>query len=501
MYSEKRELKSISHFVAFDIGATSGRCILGVYKRGELQIRELSRFENGMLQIHGHLYWNIFDLYTSIKEGITLASTETDGQIDGIGIDTWGVDFVYLASDGSIINLPRAYRDSYTDGIREQHSQLIPQREVYELTGIEFMNFNSLYQLFAAKTQNLSAFNMADKILFMPDALSYLLTGQKVCEYTIASTSQLINPHLKQFDNKLLATLGLVTDIFPPLIMPGRVIGNLSAEITKECNIDEEVPVVAVAGHDTASAIAAIPADTSMFAYLSSGTWSLMGIEVSEPIIDQTSFELNFTNEGGVEGLTCFQKNITGMWLLEQCRKEWTRKGRSYTYSELIALATSVEEFRSLIDSDHPSFSNPANMLEAIQLFCKETNQAIPHTDAQIVRCIFESLALKYRSVLESLSEVAPFPIKKLYIIGGGARNSMVNQFTANSIGISVFAASSESTAIGNIMIQLKATGYINNLQEIRQVVSNSFEQEEYCPADTSKWDEAYQCYKRILTK
>jgi rhamnulokinase len=469
-----------SHFLAFDLGATSGRSILGTLQDGKIELQELTRFPNKIIHIHDQYYWDLFALYESLKEGLTAAATE-NVTIDAIGIDTWGVDFVYIGEDGSILSQPRSYRDPYTNGKPEEYFNLLSRKEVYNLTGIQIMDFNSLYQLFAAKGENSPALKAAKNILFMPDALSYLLTGQQICEYTVASTSQILNPKTKKFEKKLLEVIDINPDILLPVTLPGTVIGNLTDALCKETGL-AKTPVIAVAGHDTASAVAAVPAENENFAYLSSGTWSLMGIEVKEPIINEESYTLNFTNEGGVEGTTRFLKNITGMWLLEQCRKEWEASGKKYNYSEIVALAESAIGFSAHIDPDHPSFANPVSMTQAITDYCQATGQKSPENHAEFIRCIFESLALKYKEVLDSLQKMAPFKIEKLHVIGGGSQNKLLNQLTANAIGIPVIAGPSEATAYGNIMLQAKGLGVVKSLQEMRTIIRHSVSLETFYP-------------------
>jgi rhamnulokinase len=488
-----------STFLAFDLGATSGRSILATLADGKLDFKELTRFPNTILPINGKSYWNIYGLYESLKEGLKAAAAQKV-KVDAIGIDTWGVDFVYVGKDGSFLGCPRAYRDPYTDGMPEAFFKLVPRKEVYDLTGIQIMNFNSLYQLFAATRENGSAVEAADKILFMPDALSYMLTGKMVCEYTIASTSQILNPRTKKFDEKLLRTAGVAPSIMPEIINPGVVIGPLTDELAEFSGLGK-VPVVAVAGHDTGSAIAAIPAENERFAYLSSGTWSLMGIEVIDPIISDASFEMNFTNEGGVDGTTRFLKNITGMWLLEQCRKEWEKEGTSYSYPTIVELASATEGFKYLVDPDDVSFANPASMTKAIIHYCTATGQPVPQNHSQFIRCIFDSLALKYRNVLGKLQNVAPFDIEKLHIIGGGAQNKLLNQFTANAIGKPVVAGPSEATAIGNVMMQAKALGVVADLNDMRKVIRNSVTPDVFLPQDATAWEMAYQKFLTIIEK
>lgn len=467
-------------FLAFDIGATSGRAVVGTLAGVKFEMREIYRFPNIILPLHGKYYWDIYQLYQALKESLRICAKEQLA-IDSIGIDTWGVDFGYIAKDGSILGLPRAYRDPYTEGAPEAFFKQIPREEVYRKTGIQIMNFNSLFQLFRAREEAFAPLLGAETILFMPDLLSYILTGRKVCEYTDASTSQCLNPVTKQFDVSLLEMAGVSPSIFPSLVMPGTVIGELTDAVAAETGIGK-VPVVAVAGHDTASAVVAVPAADTNFAYLSSGTWSLMGIEVKEPIITPVSFENNFTNEGGIEGTTRFLKNITGMWLLEQCRKEWESQGCTYTYPEIVRMAEKAASFHSLINPDDPCFSNPASMSAAILNYCEERGLQLPVCHADYVRCIFMSLANRYKEVLAMLSEMAPFPIRKLHVIGGGSKNDLLNQLTANAIGIPVVAGPSEATAIGNCMVQAKAAGLVADRWEMRRIIADSFPTETFLP-------------------
>lgn len=492
--------KSSYAFLAFDIGATSGRSIVGVLKNSKLELTELTRFPNKIIHIHNKYYWDIFVLFEALKDGLK-AAAKLDVAIDAIGVDTWGVDFVYLADDDSILGTARSYRDPYTTNMPEDYfDKVLPRKELYELTGIQIMNFNSLFQLYAAKKEDSSILKAAKEILFMPDALSYLLTDKKVCEYTILSTSQLLNPKTKKIEKTLLESFAIDPSIIPPIIMPGEIIGNITDSLAKECGLDR-IPVVAVAGHDTASAVVAVPAKDKNFAYLSSGTWSLMGIEVENPIINKETFSLNFTNEGGVNGTVRFLKNITGMWLLEQCRKEWASEDDALTYPEIVALSNSVEGFRFFVDPDGSSFANPESMTEAIVAFCRKTGQEIPSSRADFIRCIFDSLAMKYKYVLDCLQKLAPFPIERLHIIGGGSQNRLLNQMTASAIGMPVIAGPDEATAIGNIMMQAKGIGLVDSLQEIRDIISESVTPEVFKPEDSDTWNEKYLYFLSLLTK
>ncbi len=483
-------------FLAFDLCATSGRSVLGTLSNGKIETKELTRFPNAIVEINGKFYWNLLGLYEHLKEG--LVACAKDGITpDSIGIDTWGVDVVPIGEDGSILGMPRAYRDPYTDGAPERYFEIVPREEVYSATGIQIMNFNTLFQLFAAVEEGYTPIIKAKQVLFMPDALSYMLTGKAICEYTIASTSQILNPRTADWESLLLEKAGVPTDILPKPQMPGSVIAPLSDAIANETRIGK-VPVVAVAGHDTASAGAAVPAEDERFAYLWSGTWSLMGVEVKGPIITEESYRLNFTNEGGVNGTTRFLKNICGMWILEQCRKEWERDGKLYSYPEIVAMAEQATPFVRFINPDDAIFANPKSMLKSIDEFCERTAQSKPQSDAEVVRLIFESLALRYCEVLNMLEEMAPFAIDVLHIIGGGAKNRLLNQYTANATGKRVVAGPAEATAIGNIMLQAMGAGAIGSLAEARAIIRNSVEQEVFEPQNEAQWQEAYKRFQTL---
>ncbi|MDO4949049.1 MAG: rhamnulokinase [Bacteroidales bacterium] len=485
-----------NNFFAVDLGATSGRTILGSLDEGKLELRELTRFPNHLIQTGGHFFWDIYALYNEIINGLKVVAKEGI-HIESIGIDTWGVDFVCIGKDGQLLANPFSYRDPHTEGAMDDYFNIIPREKVYEITGIQFMNFNSLFQLHAMRRHNSSALAAADKILFTPDALSYMLTGQMVTEYTIASTSQMLDPRTKRFDPQLLNVVGVSEQQFGRFVFPGEKVGELTPEIQKMTGLGA-IPVIAVAGHDTGSAVAAVPADNEKFAYLSSGTWSLMGIEVKDAIIDKNSFENNFTNEGGVEGTTRFLKNICGMWLLERCRAEWKAQGHDYGYGELIEAALAVPAFPSLINPDAPCFANPPQMIEAIRGYCNQTKQYTPQTYGELTRCIFESLALRYRQVFGFLKEMAPMPIEKLHVIGGGSKNNLLNQFTANAVGVPVLAGPSECTAIGNIMLQAKANGLVNDIAEMRRVIAAGINLPVFNPENPSEWETGYKKYLSV---
>jgi len=482
-----------THFFAVDLGATSGRTILGTLSESGLDQRELTRFPNHIIETNGHFYWDIYALYNEIIGGLKVVAREGI-EIASVGIDTWGVDFAFIGKDGGLLRNPYCYRDPHTVGMMEEYFKKIPKERVYDLTGIQFMNFNSLFQLYTLHRVGDSALEAADKILFVPDALSYMLTGEKVTEYTIASTSQILNPRTKQMEQELLDVCDVRAEQFGRFVFPGEQIGVLNEEVQRQTGLGA-IPVIAVAGHDTASAVAAVPAMNERFAYLSSGTWSLMGIEVKDAIINAESFEKNFTNEGGVEGTTRFLKNICGMWLLERCRKEWTE---DYSYNALIEAALAAPAFRSIINPDAPCFANPTSMTEAIKQYCRETSQPVPDTYGEFTRCIFDSLALRYRQIFGYLQQMSPFPIEALHVIGGGSRNNLLNQFTCNAVGVPVVAGPSECTAIGNIMLQAKAAGIVSDIAAIRRLIAASIETTTFTPEEAEDWDKGYELYLKV---
>ncbi|MBO7487522.1 MAG: rhamnulokinase [Bacteroidales bacterium] len=469
-------------FLAIDIGATSGRAILGVLDGGRLTTEEIARFPNRIIREGGHWMWDLQALFEAIVEALrTVADREIE--IESVGIDTWGVDFALFGKDGRLMRNPYCYRDPYTAGEPERFFARVPAEKVYDITGIQVMDFNSLFQLSALRREGDAALDEVGRILFIPDALSYLLTGRQVCEYTIASTSQLLNPRTKEFSGELLDALGLQRSNFGEMVQPGTTIGTLTPEVQRLTGLGP-VAVKAVAGHDTASAVAAVPASDRHFAYLSSGTWSLMGIESETPIITAESRAMNFTNEGGLGGTVRFLKNICGMWLLEQCRAEWG----DVAYDSLIEEALAEEPFGILLNPDEKCFSAPPSMTAAIRDWCRATGQRVPERRGEYTRAIFDSLALRYRQVFGWLKDLASFDMERLHIIGGGARNRLLNQFTANALGVTVIAGPVECTAIGNIMVQAAE-------DNPRGIIAASVMTETFTPQDTVMWDITYDKY------
>ena len=488
-------MSETNHFFAVDLGATSGRTILGAVADGKLQQRELTRFPNRIVQTGGHFYWDIFALYDEIIRGLKKVAEEGI-ELKSIGIDTWGCDFLCVGRDGAVLRNPLCYRDPHTEGAQEEYFKMIPKEKVYEKTGIQFMNFNSLFQLATMRRNGDSALEAADKILFIPDALTYMLTGEAVCEYTVLSTSQMLDPRTKRIDPELIGAIGLKESQFGRYVNPSDIVGTISPEVQRMTGLGP-VPVVAVAGHDTGAAVAAVPAQDERYAYLSCGTWSLLGIETRDAIINAKSFEYNFTNEGGIEGTTRFLKNICGMWLLERCRQEWTDAPQNV--NDINNDAMTVPAFVSFINPDDPRFANPASMVEAIQGYCRETGQPVPENYRQMARCIFESLAMRYRQVVGYLQELAPFPIEKLHVIGGGTYNQYLMQMAANSLNMPVLTGPVEGTAIGNIMLQAKAAGIVSNIKEMRSIIAQSIEMKSYQPKDIEAWEEAYKKYLNVI--
>ncbi len=481
-------------FMALDFGASSGRAILGTLDNGKLSLEELHRFSNDPVKVAGRLQWDAPRLFFEIKQALNKAALK-GVEIASIGIDTWGVDYALLDKNGYLLSDPTHYRDDRTIGMMEKAYETVSKQEIYEKTGLAFMNFNTLYQLYSQVCEKDGRLALADAMLFMPDLFSYLLTGKKGCEYTIASTSQMISPYTRDWDRELLKKLSVPTDMLLPITEPGTVRGTLLPEIAKECGVPE-IPVVAVAGHDTASAVAAVPAKNEDFAYISSGTWSLVGIETKQPVISKEANEANLTNEGGVDGTIRVLKNVMGLWLIQECKREWARRGRELSFDEIVAEAEKAPAFSAFIDPDDESFVAPNDMPEKIAAFCKKTGQRVPETIGEIARIIYESLALKYRWTVEKLQQARDGKkITSLHIVGGGSQNKMLNRMTADALGIPVITGPSEATAVGNLMMQARALGLVSDLWEMRRVVYDSFDTKTYMPENTEVWDEAYTAF------
>jgi rhamnulokinase len=485
-----------NYFLAFDLGASSGRAILGILKDKKLELVEIHRFKNQMAHIHGHYYWNIFSLFDELKTGLKKCISEYNVQPDSLGTDTWGVDYALINKEGQILSLPYAYRDHRTDNSMEDFFKIMPKEKTYLLSGIQFMQFNTLFQLFASSQEKYSGLGQAQSILFTPDVLNYLFTGIKKNEYTIASTSQLLKPGKAEWEPELFKAAGISVSMMEEIIQPGVEIGKVLPEIKEETGCGN-ISCVSVASHDTASAVASVPAEGGNWAYLSSGTWSLLGIESPVPLVSEKTLEMNFTNEGGVDGTTRFLKNIMGMWLIQECKRIWDEEAE-ISWNEIVELSNTAEPFKCLINPDDSSFLNPGNMPLAIKDYCNKTGQHVPDSKGEIARCIYDSLVLKYKFTIKQIESVTGKKIGKLHIIGGGANNQMVNQLTADAIGIPVFAGPTEATAVGNIMMQAKAIGVVNSLSEIREIIRNSFDVNEYSPSPKLDWDAAYKRFEKL---
>lgn len=481
-----------SSFLAIDLGAESGRAMLGRME-DRLALDEIHRFPNGPVRLADHIYWDILRLWAEIQNGLRIAAQE-DGRLAGIGIDTWGVDFGLLDVYDRLIGNPYHYRDARTNGMVEAACQILPREEIYHQTGIQFIQLNTLFQLFAMRQGNDPALQSAETLLTIPDLFNFWLTGRKANELTISTTTQCYNPREKRWATELLSALDIPRHIFGQIVRPGLVLEQLRASVAADVSCDR-IPVFAVGSHDTASAVAAVPAKGSDFIYISSGTWSLMGIESEEPIINAHSLGYNFTNEGGVCDTIRFLKNIMGMWLLQECRRQWSKAGRNYSYDDLTARAAAAPVHRSLIFVGDDRFLPPGDMVERIQAFCSETGQTVPQTDGEVVRCILESLALEYCWATEKLRELSGKSLPVIHIIGGGSRNRLLNQFTADATGCQVIAGPVEATAIGNILLQAIALRQLSSLPEARALVLRSFEVTSFEPQASSAWQEAYGHY------
>jgi rhamnulokinase len=488
----------MSHYLALDLGAESGRAILGSLSDGKLALEELHRFSNQPVRLPDGLYWDAFRLFHEIREGLRIAGRSRGLPLSGIGVDTWGVDFGLLDAHGELVANPRHYRDARNNGMMERTFQTVPRAEVFRHTGLQFMQFNSLFQLNAIRQSGSPSLDAASRLLFMPDLLSYWLSGVQKNELTISSTSQFWNPAEARWATELFDALALPKRLLGDVVRPGTKLGGLLDEIRDTSGLGE-TPVFATAGHDTASAVAAVPASgDAPWCYISSGTWSLMGVELDAPVINARTLELNYTNEVGVDGKIRFLKNIAGLWLVQECRRAWALEGTEYNYSELTAMAAEAQPFASVIDPD--AFLEPGSMPERIAGFCARTGRTAPRTTGSFVRTCLESLAFRYRQVLESLEEVTGRRIQTIHIVGGGSKNSLLNRFVADATGRTVVAGPGEATAIGNLLVQAIGAGEVDGLKGLRAIVRSSFELETFeAKGAAPEWDRAYEKYLKIV--
>ncbi len=478
--------------LAIDLGASSGRGIVGTFDGEKLTLKENHRFSNDPVTLNGRLYWDILRIFHEIKQSIQKTVIDGDN-ISSIGIDTWGVDYGYLDKNGQLLSNPVHYRDTRTDKAQELLGKTISAEELYEVGGIQTLNFNTIYQLAIDKEEAPEKLALAERMLNIPDLLNYFLTGKQANEYTILSTGALLDAKKRDYAYELLDRLKLPRKLFGPVTPSGTDLGTILPQVQGETG-KTDAHVFTVASHDTASAVIAVPTQEKDFLYISSGTWSLMGTELSEPLITKESREANFTNEGGACGTIRFLKNIMGLWIIQESRRQWKREGNEYSFAQMETWAKECRPFRSIIDVDDPDFATPGNMPEKIRNYCRRTSQPVPETVGEVVRCIYESLALKYRFVAERIMTLMGRRAKVIHVVGGGTKDKFLSQMTADACGIPVCAGPEEATAIGNLMMQLMATGEINGLSQARRVVSASFETKQYTPtADRNMWDEAYE--------
>jgi len=477
-------------YLAVDLGAGSGRVLAGEFDGQKIEMRELTRFANKPIELPSGWHWNITDLYQNILTGLKKAGDTYPENPISIGVDTWGVDYGLIDESGRLLGLPYQYRDKRTDGMMDLAYQKAGQEAIYQATGIQFMFFNSIFQLLSEVEQKNPALTAASQLLFLPDLISFWLSGQAAQERCIASTSQLYNPIKRDWDRDLIQKLGLPDALFGPITDPGTVLGPLRASVQHETGLTT-TNIVTVAGHDTGSAVAAVPSQAETPAYLSSGTWSLMGLELPEPVISDASYADAFTNEIGVGRKVRFLKNICGLWLIQECRRHWLEQGQDIPYARMSESAREAEPFRSLINPDDPLFIDAGKMPERIQHYCRDSGQPVPETPGQIIRCIYESLALRYSEVWDRLITYTNTPPSTLHIVGGGCQDALLNQFAANAIGVTVKAGPIEATGLGNIITQMLASGVIGSLPEGRQIVANSSLVETYQPQDGEAWHQA----------
>lgn len=480
----------MSRFLAFDLGAESGRALMGHLSEGRLSLHAIHRFANTPQTVGATLRWNVEGLWAEIRRALALV----DSPVVSLGIDTWGCDYALLDARGGLVEQPWHYRDHRIAGVMDRVLARVGRNRVYHATGVQFLPFNTLFQLVAAHQASPSALDTAASVLTIPDLFNYWMTGRVCCEYTNATTTQCVDGRSRTWAHDLLAALDLPLHLFGPIVEPGTIVGPLQASAGGPVG----VPVVAPACHDTGSAVAAVAA-SGHTAFLSSGTWSLLGVEVPEPVITARAAALNFTNEGGVCGTTRLLKNIGGLWLLQACRREWAVDGRAISYDALATAAAGVPPFGPVIDPDAPAFLNPTRMTTAIEEFCRQTGQVPPTTPARMARTIFESLALKYRLVIEWLEEVTGQPVRAIRVIGGGAQNVLLNQLTANATGREVIAGPVEATALGNIAMQMLATNQVTSLAEAREIIDRSFPAGRFHPTDTDRWERHYRRFREVL--
>lgn len=482
--------------LAFDFGASSGRAILGSFDGEKIELKEIHRFSNDPVKVGNTFYWDILRLFHEIKQGILKAKQY--GKIESIGIDTWGVDFGLIDEKGYLLENPVHYRDERNVGMIEEAQKYMSKDEMYDRTGIQFMEFNTLFQLLSLKKNRPEMLERADKLLFMPDLLTYMLTGEKVAEYSIATTSQMVNIGTKNWDSELLDTMNIPEKILCDIVPAGTKAGVLRHELCEELGVDA-IPVISVCGHDTQSAITAIPSEKKDFAFISSGTWSLFGTELDTPVVNEKAKKLNVTNEGGYNYTTAFLKNICGLWLIQESRRQWIREGREYSYAELEQEALKAEPFKCFIDPDAPDFVAMGDMPSRVREFCKKTGQYVPGTVGEVMRCIYESLAMKYKYVLQGIEDCTEKNFDRIHVAGGGTKDTFLCSMTASSCNRTVYAGPIEATVLGNIAVQFMSAGDIKDIAEARQIIAKGENLKVYEPVDADKWEKAYKEFVKII--
>ena len=484
-------------FLAIDLGAESGRALLGHVDGERVALEEVHRFPNVPVRVTDGLHWDALRLMGCVYKSLSKAARKA-AQLDSVGIDTWGVDFALLDREGALVSNPYHHRDPRTEGTMKRAFEQVSKEEIYETTGVQFMRINTLYQLLAMEDSPL--WEVTDTLLLIPDLMNYWLTGEKTCEFTNATTTQLYDLEAEGWAEDLLQKMSLPDRILPKIVPPATKLGPLLPEVAKEVGLDTQLPVVAVASHDTASAVVAVPAEGNDFAYISSGTWSLVGLETPQPVVTPEAMEANFTNEGGFGGRTRFLKNVMGLWLLQECRRIWAGEGKDYSYEELTRLAEDAPVFGPLVNPDHHEFLSPGDMPSRIRRFCEATGQEPPEEPGQVARCVFESLALKYRWVVEQAGRITGQRVEAIHVVGGGSQNSLLCQLTADAAWLPVLAGPVEATALGNVMVQAYSRGHVGSLEEIRAVVRRSTELSRYEPkGDKENLDELRERFSDIM--
>lgn len=482
--------------LAFDFGASSGRAIIGIFDGETIRLEEVHRFENTPVQMCGTLYWDLPRLFHEVKQGLVKAAQS--GGFDSLAVDTWGVDFGLIGRDGHLLELPVHYRDSRTSGMLEKAFSLIDKAQFYNITGNQFMDINTVFQLLSLKLDRPEMLKNAETLLLMPDLFGYLLTGKKRAELSIASTTQMMNAAERKWSETVLDALGIPKNILPEICMPATELGMLSDEICAELDIPA-AKVISVCGHDTQCAAAAAPTEEEDFIFISCGTWSLFGTETNSPVISEKSAALNITNESGYGGKVTFLKNIIGLWLIQESRRQFRREGREYSFANLEKLALECKPFKCFIDPDAPEFVPVGNIPERVREYCRSTGQPVPESVGEVMRCIYESLALKYRLAFDEIRECTGKEYKKIHLVGGGTKDGMLCRMTAAACDRDVVAGPIEATAYGNIAMQLIADGAIPDIKTARRIIAKSDNVKLYSPENTEEWEKAYKRYLEII--